>query len=127
VKLVGPALGNDVDYGAACAPVLCRVVSAKHRHFLEAIAECRLKLLAGDRVVIVVCAVNQLVVRARSQPVDVELRPLDKSTCEDSGVGDARKRKDKIHGVEPGDGQVNNLARLEGARTSAILLLQNDS
>ena len=126
MELVGAALGDDVDHRPSGAAILGGIVAAQHGHFFESVAQPRLNLLAGDRVVIVVGAVDQLIVRARSQPVDVEFRALDESACEHSWIGDTRKREDKIHWIECGHRQIDYLARLERACTRAVLLLQDD-
>jgi len=58
VKLIGAALGDEIDDGAAGMSILSRVVAAEDGYFAKAIAQGRRKELAGDGVVVVVGAVN---------------------------------------------------------------------
>src|SRR5262249_19924713 len=126
VESIGSLSGYDVHYSAACASVLGGVVGAKHRHFLEAVTQRGLNLLSGDRVVVIVRAIDQLIVRARPETVDVELSALHEASGKHAGICYARQGKHEIYRVETGDWEVNDLPAFEGACLSAILFLEDD-
>src|SRR5262249_5838661 len=126
VESIGSLSGYDVHYSAACASVLGGVVGAKHRHFLEAVTQRGLNLLSGDRVVVIVRAIDQLIVRARPETVDVELSALQEASGKHAGICYARQGKHEIYRVETGDWEVNDLPAFEGACLSAILFLEDD-
>src|SRR5262245_7596635 len=109
MKLIRPALGHDVHYRAAGSPELSRIVTAENRDFFVTIAKNRLNLLSGDRVVIIVRAVDQLIVGASTKAVDVELGALNKTSREDSGVGNTGQREDKVDRVQSCNWQVHDL------------------
>jgi glycosyltransferase involved in cell wall biosynthesis len=96
---------------------------AQHCHFPVTVAQDGLNLLARDRVVVVVRSVDQLVVRARAQPVDIELRALHKASRKHPRVGYARQREDEVDGVKSRDRQLDDLALFERVCSRAVLLL----